>query len=87
MLHKEPNKLVSSKGIVKKIVVAEILLALGSYAVWRCMNRSRNCRYYMYQNYPIVLEGYYTICERSCGSREMRLLDLLAWEKQGNEQH
>ena len=87
MLHRTPKSGFSAnwKSGAKTLLIAEGFLALGSYAIWSCMNRSQNCRYYMRNNFPYILEGYYTVCEKLSGENDMRVADLLLWEDRRNE--
>lgn len=39
----------------------------------------------MHNNFPYILEGYYTVCEKLSGENDMRVADLLLWKNQRNE--
>lgn len=45
------------KSLVKPVIVIEVALFLGSYALWKSMNQSQEFRFYMKNNYPSILEG------------------------------
>jgi len=70
----------------KAILVVEAALLLGSYGFWRRLNTSQDFRYYMHQNFPLLLEGYYTIGESLSGNNHLRMFDLKTWTEEGDEQ-
>lgn len=78
MLRKYPTS--SSRGTwVKLFLGVEIGIFLGSYYVWRRMNRSQDFRQYMNDKYPSILEGYYKIGETFDKNNKMRQFDSACW--------
>uniref|UniRef100_A0A0B7A7Q4 Uncharacterized protein n=1 Tax=Arion vulgaris TaxID=1028688 RepID=A0A0B7A7Q4_9EUPU len=63
---------------IKIVVLAETALFIGSYLLWRKMNRDRDFRFTLHQKMPYVLEYYYTIGEK-LGSQSARESDYTAW--------
>lgn len=43
-------------------------------------------RYYIHQNYPIILEGYYTVGEELSGNDYQRTIDYKTWAEKRYEQ-
>jgi hypothetical protein len=54
---------------------------VGTYLAWRHVNTSQEYRYYLSQNYPTVLEAYYSFGE-SIGSSKVRELDAAYFKTQ-----
>ncbi|KAK0080216.1 hypothetical protein PV325_000291, partial [Microctonus aethiopoides] len=71
----------SAKIFGKYFLLFELTLFSCSYLLYRRMNRSQEFRYYMHNNYPTVLEGYYKIGETISQSKIIRETDLMAFEK------
>ncbi|KAF7998203.1 hypothetical protein HCN44_009601 [Aphidius gifuensis] len=52
-----------------------------TYIVWRRMNRSQDFRFYMNENFPSILEGYYKIGETISSDTSIRDFDTDTWSK------
>ena len=85
MLHKKPKRSFSVFKSVKIVIFLEAACFVGSYAFWSYMNKSQDCRYFMYQHFPSILSGYYYLYEKTYKDNKLRLLDLSLWESQQNE--
>ncbi|XP_012281906.1 uncharacterized protein LOC105700548 [Orussus abietinus] len=81
MIQRRPTKFKFLKSGLKFFVTVEIALFLGSYALWRRINTSQDFRLYMHENYPSILNGYYSIGELLEPGDEMRAMDLMAWQQ------
>lgn len=53
-----------------------------TYYFWNRLNRDQELRFYTYQNYNFVVEGYYRIGEQMSGNTEQRDSDLRTWKAQ-----
>lgn len=62
-------------------LLIEIGFFVGCYLVWKRMNNSQEFRFYMKQNWPTILEGYYLNGEM-LGNLNTRNFDKECWEKQ-----
>lgn len=67
-------------GLVKGFIAFEILAAGGSYLIWRNLNTSRNFRKLMHEEFPFVLEGYYSLGEKFDSTNNIRSLDSQCWQ-------
>jgi hypothetical protein len=66
--------------LLRNIIYLEIALFVGTYLAWRRINTSQEYRYYLRNNYPAVLEVYYSIGETASDSK-LREVDEVAFEK------
>ncbi|KAL6257269.1 hypothetical protein P5V15_012196 [Pogonomyrmex californicus] len=88
MIEKRPQSsfIRSVRNATATVLVIEGVLLLGSYVLWRRMNTSQDFRYYMYRNWPFLLEGYYTIGEKLSGYDHLRKFDHKTWMEKRDEQ-
>ena len=70
-----------AKAVLKPVIYFELAFLVGSYLVWKRMNSSQEFRFYMRNNYPNILEGYYLIGEKA-GNLDTRQFDLDTWKNQ-----
>lgn len=72
--------------LFKGFIALEIIVAAGSYLVWHRLNTSRNFRKLMHEEFPSVLEGYYSLGEKFDSTNNIRSSDLHFWklEKQNS---
>lgn len=86
MIRKYPKESVVKTFFIKSakiIIAAEVLCCVACYGFWRKLNTSQDSRFYFYQNYSWVLEGYYSIGETLSKNSDIRERDLLTWKEQG----
>lgn len=86
MIRKYPKDSVFKKYFIKgaKVAIAaELLCCAACYGFWRTLNTSQDSRFYFYQNYNWMLEGYYKIGEILSKNSGIRENDLLTWREQG----
>jgi len=67
--------------IVRGLLVVEVAAVLGSFYVWRSMNRDQTYRRWMRDNYPLVLEGFYKTADLT-GYGEVRSVDQQKWSEE-----
>jgi len=60
-------------------IAAELTALVSSYYVWSRMNYSRSFRKQVRDNFPTVLEGYYTLGEKLDSTSNIREQDRIAW--------
>merc|ERR1712137_427930 len=72
--------------IVKIFAFAEGAALVGCYYFWNRMNRSRDYRKYMRDNYPSILNGFYKVGETINSDDQTRQLDIKIWEIQANSE-
>ena len=66
--------------LFKGFLIAEIVGFGGTFFLWNRMNHSQDFRKYMRNNYPYILEGFYSIGEQFDKTYCTRSLDLKQWE-------
>ena len=66
--------------LLKIFIFAETALFGGSYLLWSRMNKDRTFRKYMNDNYPSILDGYYTLGETIDSTNQARAFDSSVWE-------
>ncbi|XP_031561068.1 protein CEBPZOS-like [Actinia tenebrosa] len=74
----------SAKGkwfILRAVIVGEVAAFLASFRVWHKMNTDQDYRKWMNNNYPSILEGFYTTAELG-GFAHVRKDDLKAWKNE-----
>ncbi|KAI4463819.1 tubulin folding cofactor c [Holotrichia oblita] len=64
------------------LFVAEGLFFLGCYGVWHKLNTDRDFRKYMHQNYPSILEHYYSLSIKLGAPQHIKTTDFAVWEHQ-----
>ena len=65
---------------LKGFLAFEVVAFAGCYFVWNRMNRSRPFRKSMHDNYPYILDGYYSLGEKLDSTNNIRSLDANFWE-------
>jgi hypothetical protein len=68
------------KNFLKGILVLEVVAFAGCYFVWNRMNKSRPFRKSILDNFPYILEGYYSLGEKFDSTNNIRSLDAKIWE-------
>lgn len=81
-LHINPKK-TGVRPLFKGILYLEIFFLISSYLLWKRMNDSREFRYYLNENYPKILEGYYSLGE-NIGGLDTRKVDKEIWKNHKN---
>lgn len=81
---KTPKYLTSG---IKIFIAAELAALIGSYAIWRRLNHSREFRKEVRDRFPSILEGYYYIGEKLDPTSNIRSLDSAYWENHSKHQH
>jgi len=66
-------------GLFKVFIAAELTALVSCYYVWYRMNRSRTFRKQVQDNFPSILEGYYTVGETLDSTNNIREQDRAAW--------
>jgi hypothetical protein len=66
--------------LFKGFLALELVAIAGSYFVWNRMNCSRPFRKSMLDNFPFILEGYYSLGEKLDSANNIRELDSKFWE-------
>lgn len=79
MLYRGP-KGVDRLKVGKNLLLFESLLFTGSLVLWSCMCRSQDFRYFLRQNFPSMLNGFYIIYEKVSGDNSIRTADTMKWE-------
>ncbi|XP_025834732.1 uncharacterized protein LOC108737766 isoform X2 [Agrilus planipennis] len=82
MLPKYPKPL-GRKILIKSataLFVVEAITFAFSYGVWYKLNRERDFRLYMRNNFPKILEFYYTLDDKF-GNTNIRLIDSDYWKR------
>ncbi|KAG4072281.1 hypothetical protein HA402_004213 [Bradysia odoriphaga] len=64
----------------KILFVAEVAAFSVSYLVWHRMNTNRDFRQYMNDNFPTILEGYYSFGEFMGSDPRIRGIDKAYWD-------
>lgn len=81
MLSKTPKRKSAAKSLFRGVIYFELAAFFGTYYLWKRMNSSQDFRFKVKQNFPSILEGYYTLGERM-GSLNTRQVDENAWKTQ-----
>ena len=68
--------------LFKGFLAVELVAVVGSYLVWNRMNNSRQFRKSMFDNFPSILEGYYSLGEKLDSSNNIRELDSRFWKNE-----
>lgn len=79
MLYREPKRVDQLK-VGKRLILFEGLLFTGSFILWSCMYKSQDFRYFLRQNFPSMLNGFYIIYEKVSGDDSIRTADTMKWE-------
>lgn len=66
-------------GLFKVFIAAELTAVVSSYFVWNRMNSSRPFRKQMRDNFPSILDGYYTLGEKLDSTNNIRERDSAVW--------
>jgi len=66
----------------KILFVLEVVSFGATYLVWHRMNTNRDFRQYMNDNFPIVLDGYYSFGEFMGRDSRIRAVDRAYWDNQ-----
>ncbi|XP_055636988.1 uncharacterized protein LOC129775855 [Toxorhynchites rutilus septentrionalis] len=84
MLHK--NAKPGYKAVIKKtatiLIAVEAIAFAVSYAGWYRLNTNRDFRYYINENYPLILESYYQVGEFFSSDQSIRKHDQLIWKQE-----
>lgn len=67
------------------LLAAEVFAFAGCYYVYHRMNTDRDFRYYMKNNYPFALEGFYSVGEFFQSKDQTRKIDSNIWSVQHNQ--
>jgi len=65
------------------VIAVEAAAFLGSYYIWRKLNRDQECRFKAYNSYPWALEAYYQLGETIDPQNCIREYDLQSWRDSG----
>ncbi|KAL2737256.1 hypothetical protein V1477_012212 [Vespula maculifrons] len=81
MLHRASKRHSFDKTkVAKRFLFFEGVLFIGSFILWSCMSRSQG-KFYLRQNLPSVLNGYYYIYEKVSNDNSIRTADTMKWEQ------
>ncbi|XP_032237236.1 protein CEBPZOS [Nematostella vectensis] len=67
--------------VLRGVIVAEAVAFLTSFRVWHYMNTDQEYRRWMKDNYPSILEGFYTTAEMG-GYVDVRKDDQKTWNSE-----
>jgi len=65
------------------VIAMEAATVLGTYLVWRRLNRDQEFRFTAFQSFPPALELYYQIGETIEPENKIREYDLMIWQRDG----
>ncbi|CAG7823148.1 unnamed protein product [Allacma fusca] len=86
-MRKQPLNTSVFSSIIKKFIGGAIVLELAAFGVgylgFNRVNNSRDTRLYLRDNYPVILNCYYTIGERLNSKDQVRALDTEEWTRLG----
>jgi len=85
-MRKYPRQRGTVAGLFKVFIAAELTALVSSYYLWNRMNTSRPFRKQVQDNFPSILEGYYTLGEKLDSTNGIRQRDHEVWGMNKNDQ-